>query len=104
MEKISDNELEQRLENLETCHDYGAAAAEGTKHHGDIKERINEVVLKYIKEALKEIYFAAENIARPREISDEERKQLRRCCHSNEFTPQCCERTRLGNGITVMSS
>lgn len=43
--EISDNELEQRLENLETCHDYGAAAAEGTKHHGDIKERINEVII-----------------------------------------------------------
>ena len=43
--KINIIRLEQRLENLETCHDYGAAAAEGTKHHGDIKERINEVII-----------------------------------------------------------
>ncbi|VDI00770.1 Hypothetical predicted protein [Mytilus galloprovincialis] len=76
--EVSDNELEQRLETLETKGDVGAAASEETAiHTEDIRQRINDVVLNYIKEALKEIHFAAENIARPRDISDEQRKQMR---------------------------
>ncbi|CAC5380446.1 unnamed protein product [Mytilus coruscus] len=84
--EISDNELEHRLETLETKGDIGAASSEETAiHTEDIRQRINDVVLNYIKEALKEIHFAAENIARPRDISDEERKQLRRSLSSSEL-------------------
>ncbi|XP_060067409.1 uncharacterized protein LOC132547643 isoform X1 [Ylistrum balloti] len=50
-----------------------------------IRQRIDQVVLKHIKESLKEIHFAVEDIGRPREISEEERKKLRRSLSSSEI-------------------
>ncbi|XP_033727449.1 myosin-16-like isoform X2 [Pecten maximus] len=88
-DQTSDTELVSRLEKLskgplpELDVDLGDPAHITPRK--SIRLRIDQVVLKHIKESLKEIHFAVEDIGRPREISDEERKKLRRSLSSSEI-------------------
>ncbi|XP_069106389.1 uncharacterized protein [Argopecten irradians] len=88
-DQTSDSELVSRLEKLskgplpELDVDLGDPAQITPRK--SIRQRIDQVVLKHIKESLKEIHFAVEDMGRPREISDEERKKLRRSLSSSEI-------------------
>ncbi|XP_021343412.1 golgin subfamily A member 4-like isoform X3 [Mizuhopecten yessoensis] len=85
----SDTELVSRLEKLSTGPlpelDVDLADPMHLSPRKSIRQRIDQVVLKHIKESLKEIHFAVEDIGRPREISEEERKKLRRSLSSSEI-------------------
>ncbi|KAL4217860.1 hypothetical protein ACF0H5_022599 [Mactra antiquata] len=52
----------------------------------DLKQNIDQVILKYIKESLKQIHFLTEELARPStDLSREEKQTLRRSLSSSEI-------------------
>ncbi|KAK3610093.1 hypothetical protein CHS0354_032188 [Potamilus streckersoni] len=62
-----------------------SAAATDTVVLSDVKHNIDQVILKYVKESLRQIHFAAERLSRPEEYKDEEKKILRRSLSSSEL-------------------
>ncbi|KAL5014691.1 hypothetical protein ScPMuIL_008961 [Solemya velum] len=51
----------------------------------DVRHSTDQVVLKYIKEALKQIHFAAEELSHPIEFPDDDKQMLRRSLSSSEI-------------------
>ncbi|KAL3891792.1 hypothetical protein ACJMK2_004039 [Sinanodonta woodiana] len=62
-----------------------SAAATDTAVLSDVKHNIDQVILKYVKESLRQIHFAAERLSRPEECKDEEKKKFRRSLSSSEL-------------------
>ncbi|XP_045180255.2 golgin subfamily B member 1-like [Mercenaria mercenaria] len=70
-----------------------ASAASASIHAGenegemaDLKQNIDQVILKYVKESLRQIHFLAEELARPStDITREEKQKLRRSLSSSEI-------------------
>ncbi|XP_052250522.1 myosin-11-like isoform X2 [Dreissena polymorpha] len=73
-----------------TSGDASAASASVTSHEpneiSDLKENIDQVILKYVKESLRQIHFVAEELARPTaDFLHEEKQKMRRSLSSSEI-------------------